>query len=798
MYVVTYPKMTIILCFLLTVLFATQLPKMTIDANIRGNFPPDFPAKRALDNLESIFGGSEIVLLGIVSDNIYAPNILQKIRRLTKEIENLKETAAVTSLFTIHDLIETEKGIKVSHLIESIPDAEKKTQVLRERLRSHPVFWNNFISKDETVTAIIATMVPGAKDDVVYEKFQAIQAREIKAAQREEGGGIRLSGSLRPGSSAVEFYLGGMPITRALLAVNIQQESKKCLPGGLCLMMILLYLSFRSLRGILLPLSVVLMSSICTLGLMVFLEKPILITGLMIPVMLIAIVNSYGIQIVADYYANVKAELAGKFPHIPFMKGEGGLANMKGEALSAIQVIVLNVLNRHSLPILLTGMITAAGLSSLLIHIIPSIKYLGIFASFGIIMAVIFNLTYVPAWLTILPISNVLLQTERKTWLMAILPRAIISIRKHPRLPKILVIIGIFLTLVFLPGIPQIVLHDSSMKYYEEQHPLVVSTRLFNEKLGGIMTIDVVFAGDLKSPAVLKKIQTVQEYMDRLPTIGKTLSILDILKEMNQAMHKGDPTYYTIPETRDLIGYYLSLYGMSGGMSDLDHLVNREYCKGRLIGRMHVTSTTDIIKTVKAVEAYVAKLFSNGDPPKIESITGFPVLLKELVLLVDQGQKRSLLLALVIIFVVAALAFRSFSAGLLTVYPIAVALVIVFGFIGYRGIDLSVTIMVFFTILLGIGVDFTIHFLCHYREEIRQYGRTPDEALEMTFQTAGQGILSNALAVAVGFAVCMFSAFLPVASFGGLLTFSILTCVMSVFILLPAAILVFKPKFIFT
>jgi hydrophobe/amphiphile efflux-3 (HAE3) family protein len=784
-YVITYPKVTITLCFLITALFATQLPKLTINASINGIFFPDFLAKRALDKLQNLFGGSEIVLLGIVTDNIYSPRILKKIQRLTKEIDAMEETDKVISLFTVYDMIGTEKGMKVSKLIEKIPETEKDVKALRARLRSNPMIWNKIISEDEMMTAIIATLTPGAKDDIVYEKFQAIQKRETKTAESEEGGGFRLQGRLHPSHSSVEFHLGGMPINRALLALNTRRNIKMFLLYGVLVMVILLYFSFRSLRSILLPFTVVIMSSICTLGFMAFLEKEMSLTGIIIPVMLLAIATDYSIHLIARYDEDVHADLALQSPHL--------LSTKKGIS-SSVEAIVEQGMRRLSVPILLVGVTTVAGFSALLIHIMPLVQNLEIFASFGIITASILSITFVPAWLVVLPIPRVLLQKEYKERLGNILN----YLTKHPLIPKIVVVTSLLIALVFLAGIPKIIVHTDSMKYYEEGYPLVVSTKLFDKKLGGTTTIDIMFDGDIKNPDVLKQMQELQEYMDSLPTIGKTLSVVDFLKKMNQAMHRNDPTYYTIPETRELIDQYLSRYFMSGGSSDLHSVVDREYRKAHLIGYVNVTGIPEMAKTIKRVEEYVAKHFANVNTPKVETITGFPVLLKELMPLVVRGLRHSFLLALIIIFVMTALAFRSFVAGLLSVYPLLVTMIIVFGLMGYWGIELSLTIAMFSSILVGVGVDYTIHFLFHYREALRHWKQTPYQALEATLNTSGKGILSHALSVMLGFSVFMFSTFLPVYSFGWLLTFSIFACLIGALVLLPSAVLVFKPKFIFS
>jgi predicted RND superfamily exporter protein len=440
---------------------------------------------------------------------------------------------------------------------------------------------------------------------------------------------------------------------------------------------------------------------------------------------------------------------------------------------------------------------TIAGFASLLTHIMPPAKDLGIFASFGILLAFLFSMTFAPAWLALLPIPKVLAEGKRKERLEMLLRGITRFITKYPITPKILVAVGVILAIISATGIRKIVVDTNPMNYYNDDYPLVISTNLLNAKLGGAMTVDVVFDGDIKSPDVLAKMQEIQGYMNSLPHIGKTMSMVDYLKQMNKAMHADDPAYYTIPESRDLVAQYLLLYSVSGDPEDFDRVVDYEYRKGHLIGRVNVAGTTEIAETVELIEKYIAQHFDTVQTPKVESITGFSVLFKELIPLVVRGQMRSLLLSLGIIFVLGALAFRSLIAGLFTIFPISIAMLIVFGLMGYSGIELNIATAMLSSILIGVGVDYTIHFLYHYREEVQHARLNPHKALEVTLTTSGKGIIYNALSVVVGFCILMLSQFLPVYFFGWLLTFSIIACLVGALTLLPAAVLVFKPKFIF-
>jgi predicted RND superfamily exporter protein len=775
-YVVTYPKITIILCLLVTAVLTIPLPHITLDGHFQGVFPPNFPAKQAINNLEKVFGGSEIVFLGIVSDNIYAPSILQKIQRLTKEIDKLDETDHVFSLFTIKNFLNTPAGIKTRNLLETCHDIERNGQALQDQIKANPIIRKYFLSADGTMTAIIATITPGANDKVVSQKFQDIQARETQIAQREEGGGIRSQGRV-PSSSAVRFYLGGMPIIRATLANDIQRENFKFLGVGLGVMMLIMGLCLRSVRGVLLPLTVVLMSSLCPLGLMVWLQKPIARTGIKLPIVLIAITTSYSIQVLVGYYDAVKAHrAAGQLPGDPRPD------------------IVRLVLTRLSIPMLLVVVITMAGLLVLLAHPLSSEQDLGLFGSFGVLMAMFFSLTFIPAWLVILPISNVDGSNQVHTYWKIMLSKILSACTQRPLLPGLVIIAAFFSACACLPGMFRLAPHLDFLTDYPPDHPLVESTRLFNEKLGGMTTLDVVIEGDLTNPDNLKQIQTMQAYLDHLPTIGKTLSIVDILK--HQVSHQDDPMYFTLPETRALLASDLSFYTMSGKSNGINYLISRDYRQGHVIGLMPGTDITQMAKTVRQVETFVANTFHDVNTIRLTSVTSASVLAQELVRFIVQGQRQSVFLALAVIFVMTTLIFRSLVVGVWSVLPLAIVMVSVFGVIGYQGITMSTAPTVFLSIFIGNGVNYAIQIICQVCHERRQAHRTPVEALEVTLNRLSQSMLTHVLPVTIGFAMFLGADFPSVFAFGCFLTLTMLTGFLGTCILLPATILVLKPKFL--
>jgi predicted RND superfamily exporter protein len=260
---------------------------------------------------------------------------------------------------------------------------------------------------------------------------------------------------------------------------------------------------------------------------------------------------------------------------------------------------------------------------------------------------------------------------------------------------------------------------------------------------------------------------------------------------MNKVMNDDHPAFHRIPDTREAIAQYLLLYSMSGDPDDFDKVVDFPYEHAQIMARINTTSMKGISEVVRFAEDYIEK---HPDSP-FTIMGGHGVMFTDMVEIIVNGQILSLLASLLVISVLMTLLFRSAVAGLLALLTLGLAMATLFGLMGYLGINLDVATSMLSAIMIGVGVDYTIHYLWRYRQE-RESGRDPGAALIVTLTTVGRGIVFNALSVAVGFGVLFASAFLPVKFFGFLVVVSISACLMGALVLLPAVSLVFRPKFL--
>jgi predicted RND superfamily exporter protein len=327
------------------------------------------------------------------------------------------------------------------------------------------------------------------------------------------------------------------------------------------------------------------------------------------------------------------------------------------------------------------------------------------------------------------------------------------------------------------------------MSFYQQSAPVWRSTLLLNEHLGGWAGVSVIAEGDIKDPKVLRQIDALEQHLKKNPLVGTTTSIAGVLRKMNQALHDGNPAYDRIPETRELVAQYLLLYSMSGDSQDFDKLVDFPYRHAQVMAKVTDSGTRAATAVLEDTRAYLAA--HKGGALRI--VGGLLDVMADMVHHIVWGQVTSMVLAGLLVGALVGLLMRSAVAGVLALFPLVLALGLMFGVMGWFGIELSLVTALLSSIMIGVGVDYSIHFMWRYRDE-RNGGLAPDQAVERALVTSGRGILFNALSVVVGFSVLVVSAFLPVRFFGVLVAVSILASLAGALMVLPATALLLRPK----
>ncbi len=452
------------------------------------------------------------------------------------------------------------------------------------------------------------------------------------------------------------------------------------------------------------------------------------------------------------------------------------------------------------------------------------IRYFGIFTGIGVFSALVFSLTFIPAWLMILPVKyprahladeNDLDETSfvgarRAVPLQNNLQAPDVGINSSGLLTRLLqragnmvgsyavpvLAITAIVILVGITGLLQVYVDGSLLSNFRPGCEVLAADTMLNQKFGGTNTLNIIVDGknqdDMKSPEILCAIERLQHELEGMDEVGATLSIADYLKRMNRVMNENRREYSRIPDSEELVAQYLLLYSLSGDPDDFDDVIDYDYRLANVRVRVNSDSSPVLKRVLDNVRSLGASIF-RGLPVSIHPAGGVMTSYTFMDLII-KGQLLSILTSIVAVFLITALMFRSLMAGLFCIIPVAIATLLNFSLMGATGIPLGVTTAILSGMGIGIGVDYSIHFVAKYRWLA---DALPDrhDRLRATMQSSGRAIFFNAIVVTAGFLVLMISNFPPSRWLSALVSANMVSALLGALTVLPACLAVIRPKF---
>jgi predicted RND superfamily exporter protein len=513
------------------------------------------------------------------------------------------------------------------------------------------------------------------------------------------------------------------------------------------------------------PFGVVILSTAISMGLIPLLGWKISIISLLVPIILVAVTNNYGIYLAARHQ-----EL------------EAGWTGTKREMITRLT-------GSLNMPILFSGLTTIAGILGLLTHSIIPARQVGILAATGVAIALLLSLLFIPALLYMKAPASQKRKKPRNNSIHfdKILEKLSAVIIRYPG--KIL-ISSVVLTTVMALGMIFLRIETNQENFFPQKHPVRAASKIINEKFGGSQTISVMVTGEIKSPVVMRSIDSLTEKLAGEKGVGMVFSISQAVRQMTRAIFMpGEDGYDKIPDSREGIAQLFELYNMSGDQGDFDQLMNQDYSKAHILIRLS-DPTNKVINNVKSIIRESEVTF-----PATLATGGYAIIMSDFAESIIKGQVNSLLFAVIAVFLLLSVIFRSVKGGVIGTIPLASSILIVFGFMGFTGIALDAATALLSSIMIGVGVDFTIQYMWCFNSELRN-GLDHEAATEKTVMTIGRSIIINAFSVMAGFSALMFSGFTSIRFFGYLVFISIGACLIGAILVIPAFLLQFRPRFI--
>ena len=745
---VDHPWMTIGLIVAATLAFLVAVPQLTTDTDFSTYFPETDPAIAAMKRAEARYGYQDLFLVAIaVEETIFTVSTLEKIQAMTEEFEEVSGVDEVTGPLNAELITGTEEALLVGPVATNaeVPRTPEAMEEYRQRILGSRILRDFIVSSDGKAAAISIKL----KLDI----DQTDVAEEIVAIVEKYRG-------------PEEIYIAGDPYMNLALAESMGRDLKVLLPLIFLTMIVVLFLSFRSLRGIMLPLLVVTLTVIWTLGAMALLGVPITLITFILPVILIAIGLADGIHILSRYYEEAVKRLT------------------KRETL-------INTMTEMRTPVILTSLTTAAGFLSLLSSFLIPQREFGLMTALGVMIAMVLSLALIPALLSLLPLPKQRLRIRE-----SLLGRALAAFERTVTLhTRIILAASVALFIAFGIGTTMIRVESSPAQFLGDNHPVVQASHVMDAHFSGSdqisIEIDTGIRDGLKDPALLSRIVALEEWLQAKPGIhvNKTFSLTDLVREMNQKFHADDPSYYVIPNDRKLVSQLLLLFTFQGG--SLGNMTLRDFSAGVVTAVFISESDTDGQLLTLDVQDYLKQNFTDVHAEMVGETRVSATILTKL----TASQITSLLTAILSAGLMVALLMRSWIAGVISLIPLVLTIVINFGVMGLSGIPLDIATLLVSSIAIGIGIDYSIHFLTRFRLEC-QVENNPGAALNRTILSAGRGISYNAVALALGFGVLLFSSFLGLVSFGALIAMTMILSALSVFTIIPAILITWKPRFL--
>lgn len=741
--IIKYRSLIVITAMVITLLSLLLIPRLQVNSNVDDYVPDTIKNKVYLKELDSIFGGSEMILLMLHSEDVVNAATLKRLESLAVDINEIEGLDRIISPFSAQEISIDDGLMSMAPFFEEIPDNQSDFESLKKRIAGNSMT-NRFFSEDFSLVSLVLiknTRTP----DLIIDEIKGVVANH-------------------PGSE--EVLLGGLPFIRYSIEGNILSDLIVLLPVAMFLMVFMLYFSFREWKGVFMPFLIVLMSIILSFGLMAFLGWKISLFSILMPIMIIAIANDYGIHLISHYQE---------------------LAN--GPVLLSMKQICKQIYIDLKKPIFITGITTIGGILGLLNHTMMPAAELGVLTAIGIGFALLLSLWFLPAMLSFFKLKDKSLKKKEKK--APFLDRWLVGMGNWITLqPKRIIAISIIVTVIGVAGVFLLKVDTNVESYFSSKSEVGRSTKLINEKFGGSQFISVLFSGDVLSSEVMKRMEVYEKELIKDPAVGLVSSPVSLVKELSKGFY--EPTedgYNEIPESSDEIYQLIEVFSLGGNEDDISQFLDYNYENARILISLKDGSNSANKRVLKKINSLTK------DDPNVQFAAGAGLTEIELADMVVKGQLKSLIFALAVVFIILSFVFHSPRAGFLSTLPITIAIVVLFGLMGIFGIALDIATALLSSIMIGVGVDYTIHFLWRFKTE-RSKGHDHKEAVRITLNTSGRGIIINALSVIVGFMPLILSNFTPLKYFGALIVISITTCLISSLFLVPAIVIITKPKFL--
>jgi len=792
------PRTVYLFALLLTLVLGLQIPRIQVDTDPENMLPADQVDRIFHNEVKAEMALHDAIVVGLVErdhpDGIYNTASLGALFRATERILELDGVVAqdLMALSVADNIDQAGPGtVRFEWLMPEPPPTREASLAIRGHVERLPLLKDTLASGDGRAAAIY---VP------IFDKNQSHRlSREIEAITAEASAEFGATG---------QWHITGLPVAEDTFGYEMFLQMGISAPLAGLAIFLLLWFFFRSLPLIVAPMIVAMVTVISTMGLLIGMGFTVHIMSSMIPIFLmpIAVVDSVHIMSeFADRYRPGRSQ----------------------------QETLREVIGHLFRPMLFTSVTSSVGFASLALTPIPPVQVFGAFVAFGIMLAFLLTIVFIPAWVSRMKPASlekmqaILHQREGDSLLARVLRGiGVVSLARSR-----LLLLGFAAVFVFsIAGITQIQINDNPTRWFKSDHRIRVADQVLNHHFAGTYDAwlvldrsvatqsgeqfdaqisaleDRMFEAEgeelaaleaelleleqaasearyFQRPDILRWMAMLEEDLAASGLVGKSNGLPDLVKTVNRELRGGEPRDFRIPDSVQGVAQVLLQFQSSHRPQDLWHMVTPDFRRAVLWLQLTSGDNQDMSAVIQRVDAFLAaNPAPEGMAVRWAGKTYLNVVWQDAMV---KGMVGSLAGAFVAVLVMMIVLFRSLGYGLLAMLPLTITITFIYGLIGWTGKDYDMPIAVLSALTLGLSIDFAIHFIERSREALAKHGGLR-AAMAEVFEEPARAISRNAIVIAIGFTPLLLAPLVPYITVGMFLATIMAVSAIVTLMLLPA------------
>ena len=669
---------------------------LTVDPSVRALLPKSGEAVERYTSIRDRYASDDLLLVAWTGEQLFTPDTLAALKRLTRRIEQVPGVDEVESLASALRVIVYEDYSDVSGYLSELPQTVEAAEEIRDAVLADPLYAGYLVARNGKGIMLAVHFDP------------ALGARQLIGLVAE------IEQLSHAAAGGVEQYLSGPLFVRLEISRLLLRDLYRVLPLAIAATLIVVAIGFRNLHGVLLPFAANLLALGLTLAAFVISGQSLNYVTVILPPTVYVVGFAYSIHVVSDFDRHLREV------------GDKTLA-------------MRHAIAECWVPVGLTAVTTAIGFASLTLSDISSIRTFGLFASLGTLIAWACAVVFVPAALACWPFKGGAAQSTSRDLAHWAPPLASFAVRRRSGL----LFAGLCAALLSVYGATQIRVSTDYLDNFDRGNRVRADFERMSTVFSGAVPLQVVIETDendhFKTPQGLRQVESVKHWLAAQDEVGGVYTLLDYVGVLERALAPDLVDDDPVPDDAGVISHLILL----GGGDEVSRFAEPGFSSSLLQVRANVVASSELNHLSDRIETRLAEL-----PPGYRGyVTGSSQVIARTLDAVTKGQVLSLAAAIIPIYLLLMIMFRSIRLGTLALIPNVLPIMAFFGILGLSGVSLNLTTSLVASVVLGIAVDDSIHFFVRLKKAT-EHAAESSEAIRLTliqilrpvtFTTAGLG-----------------------------------------------------------